>query len=94
MPADRAVIARTASSDVGGRAARQARIVDTLAGRAVRSQAELAAQLGLSQTAVRAHLRSEMLDPESPYQQILWENFPSKKGPRPHRRQPAAGPAV
>ena len=37
--------ARTASSDVGGRAARQARIVDTLAGQSVRSQAELAAHL-------------------------------------------------
>ena len=37
--------ARTASSDVGGRAMRQARIVETLAGRAVRSQAELVAHL-------------------------------------------------
>jgi transcriptional regulator of arginine metabolism len=54
--------ARTTPLDVSGRAARQALIVETLAGRAVRSQAELAAHLAASGLRITQATLSRDLD--------------------------------
>ena len=54
--------ARTVPTDVNGRAARQARIVETLAGHAIRSQAELAKYLGIAGVRITQATLSRDLD--------------------------------